>query len=63
MYFTEALWPDFNAKSLNLAILSYQQRERRFGRTSEQLEEERSPAAKADAVAPAKPLRRAKQNA
>jgi len=63
MYFTETLWPDFDSKSLDLAILSYQQRERRFGRTSEQLEEARSPAAKADAVALAKPLRRAKQNA
>ena len=63
MYFTEALWPDFNSQSLSLAILSYQQRERRFGRTSEQLEQARLPAAKADAVAPAKPLRRAKQNA
>ncbi|MGH8756149.1 MAG: polyprenyl diphosphate synthase [Burkholderiales bacterium] len=63
MYFTEALWPDFNSQSLNLAILSYQQRERRFGRTSEQLEQARLPAAKADAVALAKPLRRAKQNA
>ena len=63
MYFTETLWPDFNSQSLKLAILSYQQRERRFGRTSEQLEEARSPAAKADVVAPAKPLRRARQNA
>ena len=63
MYFTEALWPDFNSQSLNLAILSYQQRERRFGRTSEQLEEATSPAAKADAVTLAKQLRRAKQNA
>jgi undecaprenyl diphosphate synthase len=63
MYFTETLWPDFNSQSLNLAILSYQQRERRFGRTSEQLEEARSPAAKADAVTLAKSLRRAKQNA
>ncbi|MGH8750524.1 MAG: polyprenyl diphosphate synthase [Burkholderiales bacterium] len=39
MYFTDALWPDFNAQSLDLAIQSYQQRERRFGRTSEQLKE------------------------
>ena len=38
-YFTETLWPDFNEVAFNLAILSYQQRERRFGRTSEQLEE------------------------
>lgn len=37
LYFTDLLWPDFDAKSLNRAIASYQQRERRFGRTSEQL--------------------------
>jgi undecaprenyl diphosphate synthase len=36
-YFTETLWPDFNQEAFNLAIASYQQRERRFGRTSEQL--------------------------
>jgi undecaprenyl diphosphate synthase len=36
-YFTDELWPDFNAQSLNLAIESYRSRERRFGRTSEQL--------------------------
>ena len=36
-YFTDALWPDFNAAALDQAIASYQQRERRFGRTSEQL--------------------------
>jgi undecaprenyl diphosphate synthase len=36
-YFTETLWPDFNQEAFNLAITSYQQRERRFGRTSEQL--------------------------
>ena len=36
-YFTDALWPDFNEAALNLAIQSYQKRERRFGRTSEQL--------------------------
>ena len=39
-YFTETLWPDFDADSLHQAILSYQQRERRFGRTSEQLLEQ-----------------------
>ena len=38
LYFTDILWPDFNASSLDLAIQSYQQRERRFGRTSEQLQ-------------------------
>ena len=37
LYFTETLWPDFDAKALDLAIDSYQNRERRFGRTSEQL--------------------------
>ena len=36
-YFTETLWPDFDARALDQAILSYQRRERRFGRTSEQL--------------------------
>ncbi len=38
LYFTPTLWPDFNEAALELAITSYQQRERRFGRTSEQLE-------------------------
>ncbi len=37
-YFTETLWPDFDEAALNQAILSYQQRERRFGRTSEQVQ-------------------------
>jgi undecaprenyl diphosphate synthase len=41
LYFTDAYWPDFNAASLDEAILSYQQRERRFGRTSAQLIEVR----------------------
>ena len=36
-YFTDLLWPDFDANALNAAIASYQQRERRFGRTSEQV--------------------------
>jgi undecaprenyl diphosphate synthase len=36
-YFTDLLWPDFDAKALDAAIASYQQRERRFGRTSEQV--------------------------
>jgi undecaprenyl diphosphate synthase len=38
LYFTDTLWPDFNAAALKRAIQSYQQRERRFGRTSEQLQ-------------------------
>ncbi len=37
LYFTDTLWPDFDAEALDLAITSYRQRERRFGRTSEQL--------------------------
>jgi undecaprenyl diphosphate synthase len=36
-YFTELLWPDFGAAALEEAIASYRRRERRFGRTSEQL--------------------------
>lgn len=36
-YFTEVLWPDFREKDLNDAIISYQNRERRFGKTSEQV--------------------------
>jgi undecaprenyl diphosphate synthase len=36
-YFTDLLWPDFDGAALDSAIASYQQRERRFGRTSEQL--------------------------
>ncbi len=36
-YFTEKLWPDFRKEDLYEAILNYQNRERRFGKTSEQL--------------------------
>lgn len=36
-YFTEVLWPDFNKEDLFNAIKSYQSRERRFGKTSEQI--------------------------
>ena len=39
LYFTEVLWPDFDPATLDRAITSYQQRERRFGRTSDQLPE------------------------
>lgn len=38
-FFTPTLWPDFNAAEFDKAIASYQRRERRFGRTSEQLTE------------------------
>jgi undecaprenyl diphosphate synthase len=37
LYFTETLWPDFDEGALDMAIASYRARERRFGRTSEQL--------------------------
>jgi undecaprenyl diphosphate synthase len=36
-YFTDVLWPDFTENNLYEAIISYQKRERRFGKTSEQL--------------------------
>ena len=36
-YFTDTLWPDFDQICFDKAIASYQQRERRFGRTSEQV--------------------------
>jgi len=39
LYFTDVLWPDFDARTLQEAIESYRTRERRFGRTSEQLRE------------------------
>ena len=39
LYFTDALWPDFGAEALQAAFASYRRRERRFGRTSEQLQE------------------------
>ncbi len=39
LYFTDALWPDFGAAALEDAFASYRLRERRFGRTSEQLQE------------------------
>jgi undecaprenyl diphosphate synthase len=37
LYFTDVLWPEFGRKELEAAISSYQNRERRFGRTSDQL--------------------------
>lgn len=37
LYFTNVLWPDFSAEHLMEALESYQNRERRFGKTSEQL--------------------------
>ncbi|HMK06514.1 MAG TPA: polyprenyl diphosphate synthase, partial [Flavobacterium sp.] len=37
LYFTDVLWPDFKEDDLYEAIISYQKRERRFGKTSEQI--------------------------
>lgn len=37
LYFTNTLWPDFRKENLYEALLNYQNRERRFGKTSEQL--------------------------
>ncbi|PKO36521.1 MAG: di-trans,poly-cis-decaprenylcistransferase [Betaproteobacteria bacterium HGW-Betaproteobacteria-6] len=39
LYFTPTLWPDFDTAEFDKAIVSFQRRERRFGRTSEQLAE------------------------
>jgi undecaprenyl diphosphate synthase len=44
-YFTDCFWPDFNAQELEKAFESFAQRERRFGRTSEQLIPSKTPAA------------------
>jgi undecaprenyl diphosphate synthase len=41
LFFTDIYWPDFDAAALDKAIASYQQRERRFGRTSAQLAEQK----------------------
>ncbi len=38
LYFTDTLWPDFSKKDLKKAIIEYQNRERRFGKTKEQIE-------------------------
>ena len=42
LYFTEVLWPDFRKENFYEAILDYQNRERRFGKTGDQLEEKES---------------------
>ncbi|MFO7755878.1 MAG: isoprenyl transferase [Bacteroidales bacterium] len=39
LYFTETLWPDFGKEELYKALVEYQKRERRFGKTSEQVHE------------------------
>jgi undecaprenyl diphosphate synthase len=42
LYFTEILWPDFDEAAFGEALASYRRRERRFGRTSEQLAQPKS---------------------
>lgn len=39
LYFTDTLWPDFDAKAFDKALLSYANRQRRFGQTGEQIED------------------------
>ena len=41
LHFTDTYWPDFDARTLDDAIASYRRRERRFGQTSEQVQEAR----------------------
>ena len=41
LYFTNIYWPDFNEEHLHLAIEDYQKRQRRYGKTEEQIENER----------------------
>jgi undecaprenyl diphosphate synthase len=40
LYFTPKLWPDFRKEDLYEALLDFQQRERRFGKTTEQVKSE-----------------------
>jgi len=40
LYFTDVFWPDFTKEELYQAIADYQLRERRFGKTSEQIQAE-----------------------
>jgi undecaprenyl diphosphate synthase len=42
LYFTNTLWPDFRKENLYEAIIDYQQRERRFGKTGKQIKEQES---------------------
>jgi undecaprenyl diphosphate synthase len=54
LYFTETLWPDFDRSALDKALASYARRQRRFGRTSEQVvaEQARTP----EEARPAEPV-------
>jgi undecaprenyl diphosphate synthase len=39
LYFCDTYWPDFSEEDLQRAILSFQKRQRRFGKTEQQVEE------------------------
>ncbi|MCI6550934.1 MAG: isoprenyl transferase [Prevotella sp.] len=43
LYFTDRYWPDFSEEDLREAILNYQNRQRRFGKTEDQVEQESEP--------------------
>ncbi|MGL1833754.1 polyprenyl diphosphate synthase [Rhodocyclaceae bacterium SMB388] len=61
LYFTDTLWPDFDETALDVAIRSYAARERRFGRTSEQLGQNRKTTG--DGVRDPAPVRRTGRHA
>jgi undecaprenyl diphosphate synthase len=63
LYFTDALWPDFGAESLDEAIAWYRGRERRFGRTSEQVEAGRRSRKGTSSAPAAEASRRTRANA
>ena len=44
LYFTECFWPDFDEKEMEQAIAAFSSRQRRFGKTSEQIESAQAPA-------------------
>jgi undecaprenyl diphosphate synthase len=48
LYITKVLWPDFREPQFIEALCEYQQRERRFGKTSEQVRQTRSRAGKGE---------------
>jgi undecaprenyl diphosphate synthase len=51
-YFTDTLWPDFNAEMLDEALAWYQKRVRRFGRTDEQVLGDKVPSAQHPVTTP-----------
>lgn len=59
LYFTETLWPDFREEDFYEAIVDYQSRERRFGRTSSQIQGHDTDAADTSELADEKEARKA----